>query len=216
MKHKFKRGLSLILSCALVLTLLPATALAAGGGHNGQSGNYNSNNWYKDVDTSTVTFKIVNGTWNADQNFGGEVNDDGTEVSFTVYKHSNEIGYVYECGEHNSTNSTTTMETILNAILGDNAATYITPDTGYKVTSQDWAVERGGITGSSASANEQMQAIKNNIHGYDTFSTPDGGFAAGTIYVLTLTKQSYSVTATIDNEEQENHAVAQFNLAEVQ
>ena len=31
MKHKFKRGLSLILSCALVLTLLPATALAEGG-----------------------------------------------------------------------------------------------------------------------------------------------------------------------------------------
>ena len=166
--------------------------------HSEEAGCYGGYVWTLSyVSTSTITFRIVNGTWSG-LNLGSDatLSADGTEVTFTV-TYWDPYGYVYKCGG--------AMESFLNSVLGnDNSlgSAYIVPDEGYTLegmTSQDWEVISGGLTGSGASANEQMEQIKADVHAYDDHMTPGGGFIANTVYVLTLTKDGYTYTGTIDN-----------------
>ena len=182
MKHKLKRILSAALACAMVLAMLPATALAK----------------VSTSDTSTVTFVIVNGTWN-NVNFGRDavVSDDQTTVTFTTYYSDKVDAYVYRCSYSGGT-----MERMLAAILNGTGegSDYIVPDEGYTLSgmsTQDWTVNEGGglKNNSGKSANAQMALIQQNTHYYDDHGGDEkDGFIAGTVYTLTLTKSSYTVT----------------------
>lgn len=175
-----KRVISLVLCLLMVLSLIPTTAFAE----------IQNNN------TSTMTFKIVNGTWNLPQGTNATLSSDKKEVTFTTYWSTRVQAYVYEC----SLNNSNSLEAFLNAILGrgGNPATYITPDDGYTLsgmTNQDWAVNAGGMkVNGSLSANQQMNLIRQNSHSYDTHGNDErDGFYADTVYTLTLTKSSYTV-----------------------
>lgn len=217
-----KRVISLVLCLLMVLSLIPTTAFAE----------IQSNN------TSTMTFKIVNGTWNLPQGTNATLSSDKKEVTFTTYWSTRVQAYVYEC----SLNNSNSLEAFLNAILGSggNPATYITPDDGYTLsgmTNQDWAVNAGGMkVNGSLSANQQMNLIRQHSHSYDTHGNDErDGFYADTVYTLTLTKSSYTVkydlnggkttsttteftgltynqtTPTIDNPTKEGYTFAGWN-----
>lgn len=217
-----KRVISLVLCLLMVLSLIPTTAFAE----------IQSNN------ISTMTFKIVNGTWNLPQGTNATLSSDKKEVTFTTYWSTKVQAYVYEC----SLNNSNSLEAFLNAILGSggNPATYITPDDGYTLsgmTNQDWAVNAGGMKANgSLSANQQMNLIRQHSHSYDTHGNDErDGFYADTVYTLTLTKSSYTVkydlnggkttsttteftgltynqtTPTIDNPTKEGYTFAGWN-----
>ena len=217
-----KRVISLLLCLLMALSLIPTTAFAE----------IQSNN------ISTMTFKIVNGTWNLPQGTNATLSSDKKEVTFTTYWSTKVQAYVYEC----SLNNSNSLEAFLNAILGSggNPATYITPDDGYTLsgmTNQDWAVNAGGMKANgSLSANQQMNLIRQHSHSYDTHGNDErDGFYADTVYTLTLTKSSYTVkydlnggkttsttteftgltynqtTPTIDNPTKEGYTFAGWN-----
>ncbi len=189
MRTKLKRILSTVLACVMLISLLPATALAA-------------------IDrskTSTVTFEIVNGTWknlNFDRDLDATVNSKKTTVTFKTYWSTKVNAYVYKCALSGGT-----MESMLNAILNgtNEASKYISANKGYTLTgisAQDWSVNTNGglVKNSRLSANEQMALIKKNTHNYDDHANDEqDGFAANTVYTLVLLKDSYSVTGKIDN-----------------
>ena len=180
-KLKSKRLLSLLLMLCMVFTMLPMKAWAAPAG------------------TSTIKFVIENGSWNnrVGNSFGSDasISADGTTLTINTTWWNEKVGYVYKCGG--------SMESMLNAVLnGTGANGYIVPDTGYTLTglsTQDWQVISGGLTGSTKDANGQMQEIKRNVHGYDDHMIPVNGFEENTVYKLTLTKSNYSYTGSIDN-----------------
>ncbi len=159
----------------------------------------------KPADTSTITFRIVNGTWNTTKLAADSytISADRKEITFTTYYSRKVEAYVYQCSM--ASYSGNTVESLLKAILnGENPGDYITADTGYTLngmTNQDWTVNAGGgLKNSTASAYNQMVAIKNNPHGYDNHGNDEkDGFVAGTVFTLTLTKLDYSVKGTIDN-----------------
>ena len=211
MRKLTQKSISLLLALVMLLGMLPSTALAAPNWGGGSQGSLSLSG----VPVSTITFRILNGTWsdslkltNTDENDDDipdvRVSEDGTEVIFQSFYWSKYGYYVYGC----SMSGDGPMEKFMDAILGNNntlAGNYIVPDTGYTLNglnNQDWTTLSGGISGSTASANSQMQSIKNNIHGYDDHMAPSGGFKADTVYVLTLTKdptQTYAYTGTINN-----------------
>lgn len=183
-----KRVISLLLCLLMALSLIPTAAFAE----------IQRNN------TSTMTFKIVNGTWNLPQGTNATLSSDKKEVTFTTYWSTEVQAYVYECSQNNSNS----LEAFLNAILGSggNPATYIAPDDGYTLngmTNQDWAVNAGGMKANgSLSANGQMKLIWRNSHSYDTHGNDEtDGFYAGTVYTLTLTKSSYTVEYDLNGGE---------------
>ena len=212
MRKYAKRSICLLLTMIMLLTMLPATALAkAGGGRPGGGGPGGGSLDLSDVEISTIKFRIVNGTWsealdleNVDANGDGikdvRLSADGTEVIFQAFYWDTYEFFVYECEGP--------MESFMNAILGNDntlGSTYIIPDTGFTLdglSNQDWELLSGGISGSSADANSQMNTIKKDIHGYDDHMAPSGGFEEDTVYVLTLTKdmtETYDYTGAIDN-----------------
>ncbi|MDO5435083.1 MAG: hypothetical protein Q4G19_01795, partial [Clostridia bacterium] len=147
--------------------------------------------------SSTVQFRIVNGTWKKEYTVNGEkisalnVSEDGTTITFTTYPDtiSNKSGmYYFNCSRThdaiiNNTNCLS-MEKVLLAILGDKSATekpadYIEPDTGYHVefAYQDWTVDSGSAidwnlkdlyNGNTKTGRSQLQAIiSKGIHTFD-------------------------------------------------
>ena len=130
-KLKSKRLLSLLLMLCMVFTMLPMTA------------------WAATASTSTIEFVIENGTWNnrVGNSFGSDasISADGTTLTINTTWWNEKVGYVYKCGG--------SMESMLNAVLnGTGANGYIVPDTGYTLTglsTQDWQVISGGLTGST-------------------------------------------------------------------
>ena len=156
-------------------------------------------NWNQ---TSTITFKIVNGTWETNafkagtgSDPDGVISSDKTTITFTSYHYSNgkETGYVYKCGSE--------LEELLKTLTSATGPSgYVSPDTGYEITDQDWEVESGGLNGSYSDANAQIDAISgNSYHNYDTHGKAKDTFEENTVYTLTLTKKDYTVKGTIDN-----------------
>ena len=178
---------------------------------NGSSGSENTGK------TGTVTFRIINGTWQGlpVDNAGSGVSVSSNEVTFTTfwYTNGNNSGYVYDCSntEGGDNTSGAYFEKFLLAILGTNGATYIKPDEGYKVTSMYWEFgdNTTGLVNNQGDANEEMKWLSTeekgwlNIHQCDNTSSIKDWFPAKAVYILTLTKESYTITYTdgVKNEE---------------
>ena len=153
---------------------------------------------------STLTFEIVNGTWNSNKS---------TTVVFTTYavkSGKNIVGYVYLCSEDSTSGGDNgAVETLLYNILNSPKNAY-TPNNGYNYEdSRAWTVnENGGAislkTGESTgnTAKAQMEHIlkkdsynsMGNIHNYDTHGKLLYGFKPDTVYKLVLTKPFYKLT----------------------
>ncbi|MDO5443996.1 MAG: hypothetical protein Q4F31_00055, partial [Eubacteriales bacterium] len=177
--------------------------------------------------SSTVQFRIVNGTWktNYDGIPASNVSEDGTTITFTTYpdiKSKNEGMYYFNCSRTHDTDINNTncisMEKVLLAILGDDSGEYIIPDTGFYVDFdyQDWTIDSGSALGKdnkdlygagTKSGRNQMQQVANGIHcfddnGHDTIGDNDSqGFKANTIYTITLLKEPY------DDDKKVNYTV---------
>ena len=169
--------------------------------------------------TSTVQFRIVNGTWN--KNASGlpysNLSEDGTTITFITYTskivdNQPEGGYIFNCskthdGDQNNSNCIS-LESCLLALLGDSAASFVTPkDSSYSVDfqHQDWTIDSGNaidyagaamFNGGVETGRSQMQAVQASVHSFDDNSrskdTDSYAFQPNTVYTLTLLQAPYS------------------------